>query len=661
VIRFADRIYEFDDFALDPQKRVLRLRQQLVPLTPKAFEMLSVLVKSEGLLMTKSELLNAVWGDSFVEESNLTQVVFVLRKALRETPDCRYILTVPGKGYRFAADVQVVSGNNIPTEHSSPAVSVSINPGHLAASTRTDFPPSRPGTSTAAQPAVAQSDRSLNRARWLPMAAALVVLLIVGSVGYLRWSNSRIRPQEPRSRVMLAVLPFQNLTGDAGHDYFSDGMTEEMISQIGNLDPPHLGVIARTSVMHYKTSQTPLDQIGRELGVQYVLEGSVRSDSGRVRISAQLIQVKDQTHVWARQYDRDLNNLLVLQSEIALEIADEIQLTLRDPKQDNQTRKLSLSPRRSQAYDLYLRGRYFWDQRTIEGFHRAIEYFQQSISKDPNNARAYAGLADSYVLLSSYSGAPQTEFMPQARAAALKALKLDENLSDAHTSLALIVEDYDWDWPTAEKEYHRAIELNPNNATAHHWYAEYLAWLGRFDEALRESERARELDPLSLIIAVDNGQILYYSRQYDLALAKFRTVREVDANFRGGIMLGPYEQKGMFADALADLRTGEGAQSDSPYHWSLLAYLYGRSGERERARLALAKLEEMNRHRPIDPAIVSWAYIGLGDNDHAISWLQKAYKQHSNAMTALKVDPRYDVLRRDPRFQELMHRVGLAQ
>jgi tetratricopeptide (TPR) repeat protein len=392
-----------------------------------------------------------------------------------------------------------------------------------------------------------------------------------------------------------------------------------------------------------------------------VLEGSVRRDSDKVRVTAQLVQMKDQTHVWARQYDRDLNSLLVLQSEIALEIADELRLTLGDPKQNTPIHQPSLSPQSSEAYDLYLRGRFFWNQRTVEGLHRALEYFQQSISKDPNNARAYAGVADANTLLTSYSGAPPTEFMPKARTAALKALELDESLSEAHTSLALIVENYDWDWQTAEKEYRRAIELNPNNATAHHWYAEYLTWLGRFDEALRESERARQLDPLSLVIAVDNGQIFYYSRQYDAALAKFRTVREVDRNFRPGLMAAAYEQKGMFADALAELRTWPGSESDSPYYWSMLSYLYGRTGDTVQARRALAELEKMNRLRPIDPAIVSWAYLGMGDKDRALSWLERAYAQHSNAMTSLKVEPRYDALRSDPRFQNLMRRVELVQ
>ena len=653
---FSNGVYEFDDFRLDPKKRVLRLGHEPVPLTPKAFEMLLVLVQSEGVLMTKEELMKAVWADSFVEESNLTQVVFVLRKALGETADRRYILTVQGKGYRFAADVKVVPGNG---EGESSGVSSPLPVG-TGASAPIQPEAQYPGQSSG-HPLRRRSDRSASKRRWLYLAGALTILLLGVVAGTLRRFGGRTPPQEAHGRVMLAVLPFQNLTGDAGQDYLSDGMTEEMISQMGDLDPQHLGIIARTSVMHYKNSQAPLDQIGRELGVQYVLEGSVRRDSDKVRITAQLVQMKDQTHVWARQYDRNVDSLLVLQSEIALEIADEIRLTLGDSKPKTAPRQASYSPKTSEAYDLYLRGRYFWNQRTVEGFHRAIEYFQQSISKDANNARAYAGLADAYTLLTSYSGVPPTELMPKARDAALKALKLDESLSEAHTSLALIVENYDWDWQTAEKEYRRAIELNPNNATAHHWYAEYLTWLGRFDEALGESERARQLDPLSLVIAIDNGQIFYYSRQYDLALAKFRTVREVDENFRPGLMVAPYEQKGMFAEALTELQAWPATRIDSPYYWSMLAYLYGRTGDSVQARRALTELEEMNRHRAIDPAVVSWAYLGMGDNDHALSWLEKAYAQHSNAMTNLKVEPRYDVLRSDPRFQDLMRRVGLAQ
>jgi tetratricopeptide (TPR) repeat protein len=439
-------------------------------------------------------------------------------------------------------------------------------------------------------------------------------------------------------------------------------MTEEMITQLGNLDPQHLGVIARTSVMHYKNSRQPLEQIGRELGVQYVLEGSIRRDSNKVRITAQLIQMKDQTHLWARQYDRDLSNLLALQGEIAQEIANEIQFALDDPKRIDAVRQPSLSPNAIGAYDLYLKGRFFWNKRTAQGFQQAIGYFQQAIAKDPTYARAYAGLADSYAMISSYHLAPQNEVMPKARAAALQALELDEGLAEAHTSLALITENYDWDWQAAEKEYRRAIQLDPNYATAHQWYAEYLAFQGRFDEALAESERARQLDPLSPIIAADKGAILYFSRQYDRAIEQFRAVLEMEPNLqRAHMVLFAYAQKGQTADALAEIQNWRRGD-DTPWTWAAEAYVYGHSGQPAQARGALEKLEQMNRHQHLDPApMLALAYAGMENKDEAFVWLQKAYSEHTNAVTTLKVDPIYDPLRSDPRFQNLVRRVGLAQ
>jgi tetratricopeptide (TPR) repeat protein len=418
-------------------------------------------------------------------------------------------------------------------------------------------------------------------------------------------------------------------------------------------------VIARTSVMHYKSGKPSLEQIGRELGVQYVLEGSVRRDADKVRITAQLIQMKDQSHLWSRRYDRELKSTLALQSEIAEQIAGEIQLALG-------RHKFALAaepPRRSstsyEAYDLYLRGRYFWNKRTPDGFQRAIDYFQQAIARDPGYAQAYAGLADCYVLMAAFSGVPPAELMQKARAAATKALQLDEGLAEAQTSLALITENYDWDWPAAEKEYHRAIELNPNYATAYQWYAEYLTWLGRFDEASRASERARELDPLSLIIAADNGTIFYYSRQYARAEAKLNAVLEMDPTFaRAHAVREVYVEEGKFAEARADIeqcRTLFGME----VYWSSLAYTLGRSGQAAEAKRPLDELERLNRQQPVNPAVMAWAYAGMSDKDHTLLWLNQAYAQRSNTMTALKVEPAFDFLRGDPRFQDLIHRVGL--
>jgi len=640
----TSNIYTFGEFQLDPQKRVLRRGEEPIALTPKAFEVLVLLIQHSGEIVRKDELMKVVWPDSFVEESNLTQTVFMVRKALGETPDQRYILTIQGRGYRFAAEVKDLSENG----HAGTNPSASLSADSSLSSGQALVSPSQTGASGVTQPV---------KKAWLLLGAAAVVVVVAGLAAYLRWSASPSPSQEPRSRIMLAVLPFQNLTGDPTQEYFSDGLTEEMIAQLGHLDPQRLGVIARTSVMHYKNGQTSIEQISRELGVQYVIEGSVRRDSNNVRVSAQLIRTQDQTHVWARQYDRELKGLLSLQGEIAQEIADEIQLTLGDHKA---TAAPTLSPSQYEAYDLYLKGQYFFGKRTVPGLEAAIDYFQQATAKNPNDARAYAGLADSYALMAGYSSRPQSEFMSKARAAALKALEIDDRLPEAHTALALIVQNNDWDWQTAEKEFRRAMELNPNYATAHHWYAEHLMWRGRFDEALQESERARQLDPLSLIIAADNGAILFFSRQYDRAIDKWRSVLEMDPDFpRAHLIQHAFVEKGMFAEARADLEK-ERPKMAAPWYWCNLAYIYGRSGQTAKARYALHELLQESRHKPVDARIIAWAYVGLGDKNQALAWLEKAYAQHSNELTALKVDPGYDDLRSGPRFQTLLRRAGLA-
>jgi TolB-like protein/DNA-binding winged helix-turn-helix (wHTH) protein/Flp pilus assembly protein TadD len=629
VLRFG--VYEVNFAAQQLRKHGVRVRLAGQPLA-----ILAMLLDRHGEVVTREELRKRLWtSDTFVDfEHSLNSAIKKLRAALNDTPEnSRYIETLPRVGYRFIAPVEEVSQNR------RAAADAPITAGR-----------------SGVLPAV---ERPLAR-RW-PILLAIAIALLGAVAAYVQRSHFWPRTRQPAGRLMLAVLPFQNLTGDAGQEYFSDGLTEEMIAQLGRLDPERLGVIARTSIMHYKHSQEQLDRIGRELGVQYVMEGSVRRDLDKVRITAQLIQTKDQNRLWARQYDRELSSLLALQGEIAQEIADEIQLTLGEQKRIDISHQASLPPKTSEAYDLYLKGQYFWNKRTPQGFERAIECFQQAISRDPGYARAYAGLADSYALLGGYTLAPQTELMPKARAAALRSLQIDERLPEAHTALALIVQNYDWDWQTAEKEYRRAIELNPNYATAHHWYAEHLTWRGRFDEAFQESERARQLDPLSMIIAADNGVILYSSRQYDRAIEKFRSVLAMEPNFsRASIVINAYVEKGLFTDALADIEQRRRAVGEGPSYWLSLTYVYGRSGQQAQARRALGKLEQLNRTQQVDPAVIGWAYIAVGDKDRALAFLEKAYAQHSNALTTLKVEPGYDSLRSDPRFQDLLRRVGLA-
>jgi TolB-like protein/DNA-binding winged helix-turn-helix (wHTH) protein len=644
-----------DDFELDVRAYWLRSAGIPLKLKPTQMELLLLLIERRGELVTREQIVERIWGQGvFLDTDNsINTAVSRIRQVLRDnTEQPRFVETVTGRGYRFIATV--VEGR----EAVAPTQPVEVRPVAAQPAASAGELGETPKEPVSLNEATNQATPPETSSRRRVYVAALGLLLLVSASLTFWWFHSKGQRAASNTRVIVAVLPFENLTGDASQEYFSDGLTEEMISQLGRLDAQHVGLIARTSMMHYKGSHLPLDQIGRELGVQYVLEGSVRRDSGKVRISAQLIQVKDQTHLWARQYDRELSNLLVLQSEIAQEIADEIQASLGDHRPIKPGNAPSESLESYEAYDLYLKGQYFWNKRTPDGFQHAIDYYQQAIAKDPNSARAYAGLADTYALLSS-SALQQSEFMPKARAAAVRALQIDDNLAEAHTALALIIQNYDWDWQTSEKEFRRAIELNPNYATAHHWYAEHLAWQGRFEEALRESERARQLDPLSLIIATDNGAILYYSRQYDQAIARFGAVREMDPEFwRAGLIVFAYAQKGMFTEALKEV---EAKNSKGPYEFGTLAYVYGRSGQMAQARLALEKLEDLNRRQALNPAVFIRAYIGTGDKDQALAWLEKTYSQRNNVMVTLQVDPLYDPLRSDPRFQTLLRRVGFAQ
>ena len=344
-------------------------------------------------------------------------------------------------------------------------------------------------------------------------------------------------------------------------------------------------------------------------------------------------------------------------------IASEIHAAPKNYEPSRSSNHPASSPKSVEARELYRKGLYFWNKRTVAGFQQAIEYFQQATTSDPNYALAYAGLANSYTLLTAYSSASSTLYMPQARAAALRALQLDEDLPEAHAALALIVQNHDWDWQTSEKEYRRAIELNPNYATAHHWYAEHLMWLGRFDEALSESERARQLDPLSMIIAADNGAILYYSRQYDRAIEQCRKVLRKDPNFgrADGVIIYAYVERGLFTQALAGAETSRHLYGEGTSYWWKLAYIYGRAGQLERARRELEKLEKMSRHEQLEPVIMLWAHLGVGDKEEALADLEKAYSEHFGILASLKVEPAFDPLRSDPRFQDLLRRVGLAQ
>ncbi|MGA9354236.1 MAG: winged helix-turn-helix domain-containing protein [Terriglobales bacterium] len=643
-----------DDFELDRRSQKLSRAGRTLKLERIPTEILVLLIEKNGETVSREQIIERIWGNGvFLDTDNsINGAIRKIRQALKDDPEQpQFIQTITGSGYRFIAPV--LAPISVPE-----VAGLGQNAQGLPGQRVSDFTPQ--DASPTVITASAYPDRTSSSRLRLGLVGGLVIVLSAALVVYLQ-SRRSTSPMPPTGRSMLAVLPFENFTGDATQDYFSDGLTEEMISQLGNLDPAHLGVIARTSVMHYKHEQAPLSQIAKELGVQYVIEGSVRRDAGRVRITAQLIQTKDQTHLWARQYDRDLNNLLTLQSEIAREIANEIEFSLSGRRPIDAAPTSSQGPNAYEAYDLYLRGRFFWNKRTVEGFREAIDYFQQAIAKDPGYARAYAGLADSYALLGGYGVTPQNESMPKARAAALKALELDSGLAEAHTSLALITENFDFDWAKAEQEYRRAIELNPSYATAHQWYAEYLALLGRFDEALAESERARALDPLSLIIAADKGAILYYARRYDEAIAQFRGVREMEPDFpRAQMMVSALVEKGEFATALAEFEKSDDRRNEA-WTWAWRAYVYGRGGQHAQAERALERVRLSYKRQPISPDPMLWALLGGGDRNEIFAWFEKAYADHSNLLTTLKVNPAFDPLRDDPRFESLMRRVRFTQ
>jgi TolB-like protein/DNA-binding winged helix-turn-helix (wHTH) protein len=615
AIRFGDEL-ELDAAAYELRRAGRAVRLERIPM-----EILLLLVERHGDLVTREQIVERLWGPGVhVETDNSINVAIrKLRAALRDDPENpRFIRTVTAKGYRFVGEIEAPAAVPVPAPVPAP-------------------PPPSPARSRAA--------------RWVAAATAVAILVAAGA--YLLRVKPAAASRAPSGRVMLAVLPFENFTGDPAQEYLSDGLTEEMIGRLGNLAPEKLGVIARTSVMRYKRDPQPLSRVGEELGVQYVLEGSVRRDSRQVRITAQLVRVADQTHVWARQYDRDPQELLRVQAEIADAIASEIQITLADGERT--ARPSPLTPEEVQAYDDYLAGRHAWNERSPAGFRRAIASFERAIANKPGYAHAYAGLADCYALIGIWGLEPAAEVIPKARAAALESIRLDGRGAQAHTSLALITEAYDHDWATAESHFRRAIELDPNYVTARHWYAELLAFQGRFDDALAEIERARKLDPLSPIVATDRGAILYFARRYDAAVEQFLAVLAAEPGLgRARMVIAAYAQQGRLEEARAQLEAWR-RHEQVAWWWAWEAYVLGRAGKAPEARRAFGAMEAANRvEKREESALYATALVGMGANDEALTWLEKACRERSPFLNTLKVDPIFDPLRDDPRFEKLL-------
>lgn len=631
-------VFEVSLSAFELRKHGIRVRLRGQP-----FEVLGLLLQQPGEIVTREQLRACLWPtDTFVDfEHGLNTAVKKLRAALGDSPEnSRYIETIPRHGYRFIAPVEVLGGQQI-----QPAA-------QEQSGTFADYAPHVP------TPERATGSQGLFITRYAKALAFLLAVALLTVSTYVVWRHEHPRPSPTFRRIMLVVLPFQNLTSVPQESYFSDGLTEEMITQLGGLQPDRLGVISRTSAMRYKRGEKSVQQIGRELGVQYVLEGSVRSEADRMRISAQLTRVDDQSHIWARNYERDRRDALTVQSQVARDIADAVELQLTPEQERRLATPRVLNP---DAYEAYLKGRSMYVQHSPPDFERAIKYFQQAIEKDPTYPLAYSELADSLILLSSFGLAPQQETIPKARAAAEKALEIDPTLAEPHASLALIAQNYDWDWKEAENQYRRAIQLNPNYAPAHYWYADgYLTIMGRFDDAIAELARARELDPLSVPIRAALGKVFVLAGRYEQAIQELRNILEVRANspVAHNLLGWAYLETGKLDEARVELMTAVHL-ADLPGNQADLGVFYARTGNKRAAEKVLALLRQRKKSSYVSPVEFAEIYTALGRNDQAFEAFQEAFAERTIEMVSLKMDRQFASLHTDPRYADLMRRMGL--
>jgi DNA-binding winged helix-turn-helix (wHTH) protein/TolB-like protein/Flp pilus assembly protein TadD len=640
-------IYEFGPFRVDSLRRTLLREGKQVRLPSKAFEILLVLLEGKGRLVEKDELMQRVWPDTVVEENNLTVNISALRRSLTESPgEHRYVVTVPGRGYQFVAEVRQpgVDGSRESEQELTNQVATK------SALTQSNSSASQTDSLKREQ----HIDGELNRRKQGVLLILAPVLAIAIMVSYLAYSRHLAASRKPGT-TSIAVLPFANETGDANAEYLSEGISESLTNSLSQL--PGVKVAARSSAFQYKGTDSDLQDVARALGVGAILTGKVTQRGENLAISVELVDASDKTQIWGAQYDRKMSDLLEIQREIAREIV--ARLRLKISSEANESAKHYTES--NEAYQLYLKGRYYWNKRTAEALKKSIEYFNQAIDKDPRFALAYAGLADSYVVPANRLS--PRDAMPKAKAAAIRALELDETLAEAHVSLGRVLAAYDWDWTNAEKEYKRAIELNPRYATAHQWYGGYLSVMGRSDEAIAERKLALELEPLSLVINFELGLSYYHARNYDKAIEQFQKTLELDQNFPAAHNFLPaaHEQKGMYKEAIAEFKQSIplAKGSDSTLSKAGLGHVYAVTGRKSDAEILLGELKETFGREYLPASNIALIYAGLDENDQAFTWLNKAYEQRAFQLQWINLDPRWDNLRSDPRFQEMLSRIGL--
>jgi len=632
VVRFGT--YEVSLRSGEVRKSGLKIRVQQQPM-----KLLQILLERPGEVVTREELRGRVWPDeSFGDFDQAVNIAIAkLRSALGDSAENpRFIETLPKRGYRFIADVSVVDADA---------------PAKRPESSSADLPASGPGPQVQSSAFAVASKRLPRVTRRVIVTLAIVLSLPILAVWIFR---SRSRP--PALIRSLAVLPLDNFSGDVSQDYFADGMTDELITDLAQISA--LRVISRTSVMGYKHARKPLPEIARLLNVDAVVEGSVQRFGDQVRITAQLIQAPTDRHLWAQSYEGNLRDTLTLQKQVARAIAEQVRAEVTPQEQAALKKATVVNP---EAYNSYLKGRYFWNKRTADALKAALAYFNQAVEEDPNYAQAYSGLADTYALLGDwqYAVLPPKEALPKAKAAAMKALELDSEQGEAHSSLAFVLDGFDWDLESGEKEFRRAIELNPGYATAHHWYAWHLSLLGKYDEAIAEMKKAENLDPLSLIINSDLAELLVLAHSYDESIRQSHKTLDMDPGFAlAHNQLGQaYLEKRMFGEAILELEKATQLSGGSPTCVANLARAYAASNRRADATKLLNDLKRRSTPGFLHASEVATIYVALGDEDQAMIWLERGYEERFNPGVLLR--PGFDPLRSNSRFQKLVRRIGL--
>jgi len=638
-------LYEFGPFQLDPPERQLLCDGQPIALSPKAFDLLLVLVDRSGHLIQKEELLKVVWPNSFVEEGNLAVTISLLRKALNDDRgQHRYIETVSKKGYRFVADVKRHDDTESAIAGTGPTADVAPKP----------IPEVGPlPTVREAQPA--RRKVNFSATLWVSVATLLIALVVIAFTRH-RATASVPSSSEIRS---LAVLPFQTLGMHTPDKYLEIGMADAVITKLANTRK----VIVRptSAIQRYAGPQlgpqlSP-QGVGREQGVDAVLEGRIQRIDDRVRVTVQLIRVQDGVQLWADTFDKQFTDIFALEDSLSEMAAQSIRLQLTGEENRRFTKRLTENPA---AYEAYMKGRFFWNKRTDAGLKKGLEYFRDAIHLDPAFSEAYVGVADSYATLGLYAVLPPKQAFPAAKDAGSRALQMDSTLAAAHATLGFIYFYYEWNPSLSAGEFQQALKANPHYAMAHSWYAESLAARGQYSEAAAEAERALQDDPLSMIIGSNAGWTYALAGQYDRAVETLKKAMEIDPTFpRTHFRLGQvYEQRGEYALAISEFEQAVHLAEDDPYYEGSLGHGYGASGNLQQARRVLEKLQDRAKHQYVPPYAIAVVYAGMGNRDEAFHWLQKALEDRSTSMVFLRSDPEFAALRSDPRFSQLSKTVA---